>query len=62
MAISFALIFGLMAHPRVDDALIEAAGRTIAGEGMPENVPAFEFLPFAAGKRLLELVIELGRV
>jgi hypothetical protein len=51
-----------MSGPIIDDPLIDSLRRAIGTEGMPEHVPAAEFLPLRSGMRSLEMVVRFIRV
>ena len=46
-------------HPRVDQSLINAVGRAVGREGVPEDVPATELVPFAFLQGPLEMIVSL---
>jgi hypothetical protein len=51
-----------MANPFVQNALVNALGRTSADEAMPERMPTFDDRPFAVFNRAPErLVRRLNR-
>src|SRR5262245_41252839 len=59
VAIALPHFFGLMAHPGVDEPLIDAVRGTVGRERMSEDVPAPELHPFAALQGAVEVVVNL---
>ena len=57
MPIAFPHFLRLVAHPGVDEPLIDATGRTIGRKGMAKDVPAAKHLPFAAIERVHKEVV-----
>ena len=60
MSIALLHLIGLVAHPLVDDSLVDAGSGQVGGKRMPEDVEAPDFFPFATRQRAFEMVPRLG--
>ena len=57
MPIAFPHLIGLVAHPGVNEPLIDATGRTIGRKGMAKDVPASKRCPLARLQRAVEVIM-----
>ena len=57
MPIAFPHFLRLVAHPGVNEPLIDATGRTIGRKGMAKDVPASELVPFTVLHGPLEMIV-----
>lgn len=48
--VSLLHFLGLVAHPFVDEPLVDALGTAVAREAVPQDVPAAKLVPLAAGQ------------
>jgi hypothetical protein len=59
VAIPFDHFVRLVSKPAVDEPLIDATSRAVAGEGMPEDVEAADDGPSASVECTMEVVLRL---